>query len=233
VPTPYDSVYDPSPLKEYSLFERFKIRAAAAVFYAAIRLIGSTVNFEVRGMEHFDDIERDGKVPIYAFWHDRIFLGTYFWRNRRIVVMTSKSFDGEYIARFIQRFGYGAIRGSSSRGGSRALVEMIKAMRKGLSMAFTIDGPRGPRYEAKAGPTILAKKSGNPIMPFVIEAEKFWTAKSWDRMQIPKPFTRALLIIRDPIYVPENTEPDEAKLKELQKSMDSLVDEGRAWRESV
>src|SRR5205814_1528691 len=116
-------------------------------------------------------------------------------RKRGIVVLTSKSFDGEYIARFIQRFGYGAIRGSSSRGGSRAIVEMIKAMRRGLPTAFTVDGPRGPKYEVKAGPVFLAKKTGNPIMPFVIEPRSCWTTRSWDKMHNPKPFTRALTII--------------------------------------
>jgi lysophospholipid acyltransferase (LPLAT)-like uncharacterized protein len=233
VPTAIDTVYKPASLEEYSFFGRLKIRAAAAVFYAAIRLIGSTVKFEVRGLEHFDDVERDGKVPIYAFWHDRIFLGTYFFRDRGIVVMTSRSFDGEYIARFIQKFGYGAIRGSSSRGGSRALVTMIKGMRRGLPMSFTLDGPRGPRYVAKGGAAILAKRSGNPLVPFVLEPKDFWTLKSWDGMQIPRPFTSALVTVGEPIYLPANADDRmiEAKRVELEASLTSLVEEGRAWRE--
>ena len=99
-------------------------------------------------------------------------------------------------------------------------------------MAFTVDGPRGPRYEVKSGPVFLAKKSGNPILPYVIEPKTFWTTKSWDKMQIPKPFTRAITIIGEPIYV----EPDadeaaiEAKIGELQHSLDSLVERGRQWR---
>ena len=148
--------------------------------------------------------------------------------------MTSKSFDGEYIARFIQRFGYGAIRGSSSRGGSRALVEMIKAMRAGLPMAFTIDGPRGPKYEAKLGPIILAKKTGNPLLPFIVEPKSFWQVGSWDKMHVPIPFTRALLIIGEPIYVAADATADEvsAKLAELQSSLDELVKKGKEWREN-
>ena len=123
-----DLIYQFASLSEYSLKERFLIRAADLIFFLAIKITGMMTRFEVDGIEHLRAIETAGKVPIYAFWHDRIFLSTYFWKKRGIVVLTSKSFDGEYIARFIQRFGYGAIRGSSSRGGSKALVELIKAM---------------------------------------------------------------------------------------------------------
>jgi lysophospholipid acyltransferase (LPLAT)-like uncharacterized protein len=100
-----------------------------------------------------------------------VFLATYFWQRRAIVVMTSRSFDGEYIARFIQRFGYGAARGSSSRGATGAVVEMVRLMRAGCATAFTIDGPRGPRYVAKMGAVLLAKKTGNPILPFTVVAK--------------------------------------------------------------
>lgn len=227
-------IYDLVPLEAYPLKERILIRLADLTFYFAIKILGSSARYDVRGMENYDSILAGGKSPIYAFWHNRIFLSTYFWRDKGIVVMTSKSFDGEYIARFIQRFGYGAIRGSSSRGGSRALVEMIKAMRAGLPMAFTIDGPRGPKYEAKPGPVLLAKKTGNPIMPFLIEPKSYWQARSWDDLQIPKPFTRALLIIGKPIYVAADATADEvaAKLGELQASLDELVRQGKEWREN-
>lgn len=230
-----DSIYRFAPLDEYPLGKRWLIRLADLAFFFLIRTLGALTRFEVRGMENFEAIIGARKLPIYTFWHDRIFLGTYFWRKRGIVIMTSKSFDGEYIARFIQRFGYGAIRGSSSRGGSRALVEMIKAMRGGLPMGFALDGPRGPQYEAKPGPVILAKKTGNPIMPFVFEPKKFWQAKSWDKMRVPKPFTKALLVIGEPIYVAADVDENgvTAKLAELQRSLDRLVELGREWRENA
>ena len=231
MPVSDDKIYQFGDLNDYPFKERSLIRLADLAFFLSIRFLGMTTRFEVDGIEHFEAIGATNKVPIYTFWHDRIFLSTYYWRERGIVVMTSKSFDGEYIARFIQRFGYGAIRGSSSRGGSKALVEMIKAMRKGLPMAFTIDGPRGPKYEAKLGPIILAKKTGNPIMPFVIEPKRFWTTKSWDKMHIPKPFTKALTIIGEPIYVAADAGEGEleAKLGELQSSLDDLVKRGKEW----
>src|SRR5205823_5355921 len=117
------------------------------------------------------------------------FLSAYFWQRRGIVAMTSQSFDGEYIARFIQRFGFGAARGSSTRGATGAVVEMVRLMRAGCPAAFTIDGPKGPPYVAKMGAVLLAKKTGHPILPFTITAANFWEAnKSWDRFQVPRPF---------------------------------------------
>lgn len=234
MPQKNDKVYQPADLSAYSLTQRSMIRLASLTFFAAIKLIGSTIRFEVRGMEHLEAIKQAGKTPIYTFWHDRIFLSTYFWRHYGLVAMISKSFDGEYIARSIQRFGYGAIRGSSSRGGAKALIEMIRAMRGGLPMAFTADGPRGPKYEAKPGPVILAKKTGNPMLPFIIEPKRCWRANSWDKMHIPTPFTSALTLIGEPIYVDPKADDSEveSKLAELQRSLANLVEEGRKWRES-
>jgi len=214
------------------LKDRLVIRAADLGFYLLIVAIGRTLRFEIEGWENFQAIGAAGKLPIYAFWHERIFASTWFFRNRGIAVITSQSKDGEYIARFIQRLGYGAIRGSSTRGGVGALVEMIKAMRSGIPAAFTVDGPKGPRYEAKPGAVLLAKKTGNPIMPFVVECERFTTIGSWDKLQIPRPFTRAKLIIGDPIYVDPRADDDEidAKLGELQLSLDTMVLAGEKWR---
>lgn len=229
MPDEKDTVYKFADLSEYPLKKRVMIRLADIVFFSAIWLMGKLTTFEIEGREHLEAIEQRGRIPIYTFWHNHIFLGTFYFRNRGIVIITSQSFDGEYIARFIQRFGYGAIRGSSSRGGSRALVTMIKAMRSGLPMGFSLDGPRGPQHVVKPGPVMLAKKTGNPIMPFVVEPRSFWETKSWDRMLIPKPFTTARIIIAEPIYVAPEDDTD-AKLAELQTSLDNLVERGRVWR---
>jgi len=224
-------VYRVESLEKYDLRDRVLIRLADLVFFCAISLIGKTIRWEVRGTDHLDAVIASGRQPIYCLWHDRIFAGTYFLRDRGIVVLTSQSKDGEYIARFLRRFGFGAVRGSSSRGGVKGLVEMIRSMRRGLPMAFTVDGPRGPRYEAKAGPVLLAQKTGNPILPFSVECRSFRTVKSWDRLQIPIPFTKALFTYSTPIYVlPEKAGVDE-KLAELQSSLDDLVRSGEEWRE--
>jgi lysophospholipid acyltransferase (LPLAT)-like uncharacterized protein len=227
--------YSFARLATYSSTDRLLIRAADLVFFLLIKLIGRTVKFQIEGWEHWEAASSNGKLPIYTFWHNRVFLSTYFWRRRRIVVMTSRSFDGEYIARFIQRFGYGAARGSSTRGATGAVVEMVRLMRAGCPTAFTIDGPKGPRYIAKMGAVLLAKKTGNPILPFTITADRFWEAKkSWDGFQVPKPFTRARVDIAAPIYVASDAGEDELKAKrnELQSALDENTRRGEEWRNS-
>jgi lysophospholipid acyltransferase (LPLAT)-like uncharacterized protein len=220
-------------LSAYSLKQKIAIHLAERAFYLLIKFVGVTIRYEIEGWDNFEQIERGGKIPIYCFWHDRIFAGTYFFRNRGIVVITSQSFDGEYIARFIRRFGYGAVRGSSTRGGTGALIEMIRLMKRGLPMGFTVDGPKGPRYVAKSGAVLLAKKTGNPLMPFVVETEKFWTIKSWDKLRIPKPFTRARVFIAEPVYVAAEASEIEVENKrlELQRKLDAAVKLGEQWRD--
>lgn len=227
-----ERAYSFADLSDYSFKQRFLIRAADLAFYAVIHLIGFTVRFEVIGWENHEEVTQTGGLPIYNFWHDRILLTTYWWRKRRIVVLTSKSFDGEYIARFIQRFGYGAVRGSSTRGGVGAIVEMVRLMRNGCTTGFTVDGPKGPPYVAKMGPVLLAKKSGHPMLPFTMALKHYWKAPSWDSFQIPKPFTRARVYVSPAIYVPADA--DEAMLQgkrdELQAALDDLNRRGEEWR---
>src|SRR5918995_1728178 len=196
-----DRAYQFADLSDYSFKQRWMIRAADLAFYLVINLIGMTARFEVIDWENHEAATRNGGLPIYNFWHDRIFLTTYWWRNRRIVVLTSKSFEGEYIARFIQRFGYGAVRGSSTRGGVGAVVEMVRLMRRGCTTAFTIDGPKGPPRVAKLGAVLLAKKSGHPILPVTMALQRRWIAPTWDSFQVPKPFSRACVFVAEPIYV--------------------------------
>jgi lysophospholipid acyltransferase (LPLAT)-like uncharacterized protein len=227
-------VYKPASLETYSLKERLLIHLAERAFYALISLVGKTLRFETDAWGNFEQAHQQDKIPIYVFWHNRIFAGTYFFRHRGIVVITSQSFDGEYIARFIQRFGYGVARGSSTRGGVSALVELIRVMRRGRRpAAFSIDGPKGPKYVAKSGACLLAKKTQNPMMPFVVETKNYWEVKSWDRLQIPKPFSRVRVFIGRPIFVSSGATDAEIENKrlELQKALDELVERGKQWRE--
>jgi lysophospholipid acyltransferase (LPLAT)-like uncharacterized protein len=228
-----EKTYQFASLAEYSFRQRFLIRSADLAFYILIKLIGKTIRYEIEGSENLANIEQNGKTPIYATWHNRIFSSVYFLRNRGIVVLTSQSFDGEYIARFIQRFGFGAVRGSSTRGGVNGLVKMIRLMREHLPMCFTVDGPKGARYVAKSGAVLLAKKSGNPILPFTIECKKFWTINSWDKLQIPKPFTRARVFFAEPILVEADADVTKVENKriELQRKLDEAVIFGEQWRQ--
>jgi lysophospholipid acyltransferase (LPLAT)-like uncharacterized protein len=216
--------YGFADLSEYSFKQRLLIRAADLACYALIQIVGRTVRFRVEGWEHWEAATRDGGPPVLAFWHEQLFLATYYFRRRRIVVMTSRSFDGEYIARFIQRFGYGAARGSSSRGAVGALVEMTRLVRAGSPGGFTVDGPRGPRRVAKMGPLVLAKRTGRPVLPFAVNAESFWRTPSWDGLQIPRPFTRATVRLAPPIHVPADADDAllQVKLSELQRALEEV-----------
>jgi hypothetical protein len=213
-----DRLYAFADISSYRFKQRVIIRVAGFALYWLIRVIGATLRFEVKGWENFSE-----NTPlVYCFWHNRIPIATYFWRHRGIVVMSSRSFDSEYIARFIQRFGYGAARGSSTRGGKAALIQMIRAMRDGKSAALTVDGPRGPVYEAKPGAVLLAAKSNAALLPFSISMNRYWQLPSWDKIQIPQPFARVIVVIGEQIKVEDDATTHDAKHQELQNSLESL-----------
>jgi hypothetical protein len=203
-----------------------QLRKAALIAGAGaplIRALGSTYRWHVEGLSNYDAIIGAGMQPIFAFWHGRILPATLFWKNRGIVVITSQNFDGEWIARIIQRFGYGTARGSTSRGGARALVQLRRDLAAGRPTAFTIDGPRGPARVAQPGAVFLAGATGHPLLPFHIEASRFWTMKSWDRTQVPKPLARVHVAIGEPIYVHDTTEATiETARVELERSLGRL-----------
>src|SRR5262249_45432095 len=182
--------------------DRFKPWLIGWVGYLVISIVGRTMRWESEGESHLEEIYNSEHRAIFTFWHGRIFPATYYWRNRGIVVMTSMNRDGDAIAQCILRFGFGAARGSSSRGGFRALAEMAREIRAGHDAAFTIDGPRGPRYIAKQGPVLLALKTGAAIFCFHISLKNKIQLRSWDEFQIPMPFTRALVLKAAPIWVP-------------------------------
>lgn len=227
----FRQVYELADLSVYPARDRWLIKGAGLLFYGLIALIGRTVRWTIVDWHHYEALRRSGRRIIYAFWHNRVFLATWFWRQRGIVVMTSPSFDGEYIARFIQRFGYGAARGSSGRAATRAFRQMVACLDFGVDVAFTIDGPRGPRYVAKPGAVRLAMRTGAAILPFHISAEHYWEVNSWDGFQIPCPFTRAVLLLGRPICVPAEGSPLEiaGRQRELQATLEDLRRRGDRW----
>jgi lysophospholipid acyltransferase (LPLAT)-like uncharacterized protein len=221
--------------RTFTRWQRFEIFLATWVGTAALALIGHTMRWEVFGWEHWEAARRAGRGLILTFWHYQIFSATWYFRRRGIVVMTSRNFDGEYIARIITKLGYGAARGSSSRGGGRALEEMRRSLRQGRDAGFTIDGPRGPRAVAKPGSVILARATGAAIMCFHVVPRRAWILrKSWDRTEIPRPFTRAGIFIAPPIFVASEADGEEQtrKLQEVQAALDDLAARAEAWRHS-
>ena len=194
-------------------------RAKAAAIGAAVTpMIGAlcrTLKWQVAGEEIYEQVVQSGRQPILALWHGRILPGIYHLRNRGIIVITSRNFDGEWIAQVIERFGFGTARGSTSRGGVRALVQLRRDLAQGRPVAFTVDGPRGPAGVAQPGAVWLAGATGNPILPFHIEAERHWRLSSWDRTQIPKPFSHVAMAFGAPIFVP-GVAPEQVEERRLQ-----------------
>jgi len=193
--------------------------------YFAISLIGWTLRWRSEGDDYLQEIYNAKSRAIFTFWHGRIFPATYYFRNRGIVVMTSMNLDGEAIAQCIRRLGYGVARGSSSRGGLRALAQLTRDIHRGRDAAFTIDGPRGPRYVAKQGPVLLAFKTGAAIFCFHVSLRHKIQLKSWDEFQIPLPFTTALILKAPPIWVPPDATEDQ--LRALHEKMQGVLDDLR------
>lgn len=184
---------------QQSWLKRRQVAAIAALGYPLLAALGATYRYRVAGLEHLQTAQTLGH-PIHAFWHGRILPGTIYFKRRGIVVITSENFDGEWIARIITKFGYGTARGSSSRGARKALLQLIREVRE-RPVAFTLDGPRGPARVAQPGAVWLAKVTGNPIIPFHLEADRHWTMNSWDRTQVPKPCATIALAFAPPLQV--------------------------------
>ena len=215
-----------SPNRRLTACQRIEAWAIAALAYPFIALLGATMRWRVSGLEHLERIYAGGRQPVMAFWHGRILSATYYFRRRGIVVITSENFDGEWIARIIERFGYGTVRGSTSHGGQRALLQLRRVLADGYAVGFTLDGPRGPAGRAQSGAVWLAGATGHPLLPFHLEADRFWTARSWDRTQVPKPFSRVALAVGVPIEVPQDAEAQvlEVKRLELEQALGALAE---------
>lgn len=210
--------------------KRLQAAVIARAGYPLINALGHTLRWRVEGLQHLDAIRAAGRQPVMAFWHGRILPATFYFRGRGIVVITSDNFDGEWIARIIEAFGYGTARGSTSRGARKAMVRLVREMKAGRPAGFTLDGPRGPARVAQPGAVWLARATGNPVLPFHLEASSAWTLRSWDRTQIPKPFSTVALAIGEPIEVPGSaTDEDlEAVRLELERRLAGLEARARA-----
>lgn len=223
----YDVSYPP-----LSRWRQMQIPLIASAVYWASRAIGPTLRYEVLGMSHVQRAHESGRRVILAFWHRCIFSATWFWRARNIVVMNTTNFDGQWTRKVIERLGYQTAQGSSSRGGLKGLVAMAKRLEEGFDAAFTIDGPRGPRYVAKPGPVMLARRTAMPVCAFHIGLEDGVTfEKTWDQFQLPRPFSRAVVVIHPLIEVPPDCgKPQlEEKHAEMQRALERVRDVAEGW----
>jgi len=215
-----------------SRWRRMQIPVIAWAVYWIVRLIGPTLRFEFIGIHNAVQIRNAGEPGIGAFWHRCIFPAVWIWRGRGIVVLNTVNFDGQWTRRVIERLGFGTAQGSSSRGGVEGLTAMARCLDAGRHVAFTIDGPRGPRYVAKPGPVILARRTGRPISVFHIGLEWAHTfRKSWDLFQMPYPFSRAVMFVAPPIRVPTDADADMMKRKqaEMQAALERVRDAAESW----
>ncbi|HEX7120458.1 MAG TPA: lysophospholipid acyltransferase family protein [Longimicrobiales bacterium] len=196
-----------------------RFRAAG---WGGSRVLGAvfrTASFEVvAGGEHFARIRARGEPCIMVVWHGRLLPAVYHHRHQGIAALVSRSADGEYIARVLRRWGYETVRGSSSRGGASAFREMVRLARAGRSIAFTPDGPRGPRQKLKPGALAAAQATGLPVLPVAAGADRGWWIEGWDRFLVPKPFARIRVAYGEPEIVPR--EADAAEIAALERRLE-------------
>lgn len=185
-----------------------------------IHLISKTIRVRKINLPDFDLVKR--KNVVYVFWHGEQFMLFYHHRNRGVAVMSSLSKDGEIQSGILSLFGFSVVRGSSSRGAQRALVEMIRNLKKGRSAAFAVDGPRGPLHEVKPGALFAAQKSSCCLLPLSSCVRRYSIlSKAWDKYELPHPLSRGVIVYGNPVTVDEN-EDIEKQAQKLKNSLDSL-----------
>jgi len=192
----------------YKRFDKLALLIFPNTFKAFFSVLGLTCKTKWHGREHIEKLKADSKPWIYSTWHNNVSTGTWVIRGQNIGIMISDSKDGEMVNQCVRKFGNYGIRGSSSRGASKATREALKTLRAGNSIGITPDGPRGPKYELQEGILFLAAASGAPIIPFHVECEPQRVfEKSWDGHKLPKFFSKVHAMIGEPIYI------DKAELK--------------------
>ena len=202
-----------------------RYRAVGAVAGGLLDALLATIRCELLTEEYDRPFRDRGKAVIFVLWHGRLLPLAHRHRDQDVVALVSRSADGEYITRVLEHWGFGAARGSSSRGGDRALRELVRHVRAGRSICITPDGPRGPREQVKPGALLVAQLTGQPLIPAAAGTDRAWWFGKWDRFLVPKPFARIRVAYGPPLHVPR--EGGAAALEEaahsLQQSLDRLT----------
>jgi len=185
-----------------------------------LRILGRTVRWKRRY-----EFSKDEGV-LYALWHGHALGLALFGTDRGIVALVSRFRDGELASKLLKELGFETVRGSAeegkaSKGGRSAALKLIELLKEGKNVAITVDGPKGPPFKVKKGVVYLAKKTGAPVVPVAVRFEDFWELKTWDRLVVPKPFTRGEVLVGERMYFsPE--EPDGEALRRLEERLKSL-----------
>jgi len=210
---------------KFTLGQRIALAVVPRLVWALLSIIGRTWRFEVIAEAGVTPVVFGQKAgpEIYCFWHQCVLPCTMYFRRSGAVILISRSFDGELITRILKRFGFDAVRGSSSRGAREGLLGLKSVIESGRTAIFTADGPLGPIYQTKMGPIKLAQTTGAPIGAFHLQPERAWVVNSWDRFLVPKPFTRIVVSWAQWTRVPTDTPPEqfEACRQQLNEAIES------------
>jgi lysophospholipid acyltransferase (LPLAT)-like uncharacterized protein len=192
-----------------------------------ITALCKTVSITFKNNEAVQKLESDNQNYIVAFWHNTMIIPWYVHRKKNFTALISKSKDGNLLAKLLRSWKYNVVRGSSSRGGDVALGIMVDYAKNKYSIAITPDGPRGPKYKMKAGAVITAKKSGVPLVLVGVGIKQKKVLDSWDKFEIPKPFTKINVIYSEPFYFDKHLsfEDTSAKIAECEKILMKLQSE--------
>ncbi|MFN2603521.1 MAG: lysophospholipid acyltransferase family protein [Gemmatimonadaceae bacterium] len=196
-------------------------RAAVLAGGIALRVLANTWRYHVVGGESLERLRANNVPFIFSLWHGQLL--PLIWRHHgeHVAILVSEHRDGELIARLAKSIGYRLIRGSSSRGGERALLALAKELREGREVAVTPDGPRGPARSYAPGALIAAQRTGAPILPIAAHADSAWRLSSWDSFMIPKPFAKVTIAYGEPTRVSVGSSRDAAaEAPEFQKLME-------------
>ena len=191
---------DPPPSRDERRAER-RLRLYVRLGVPFVRLLAATWRVREIGREGWNQRRAAGLATITALWHGQLLVLTSHHRNLGAAVLVSEHRDGEIIARVVEAFGYRTVRGSTSRGAGRALLELVRVLRGGIDVAITPDGPRGPRHSFAPGALVAAQRSGAPVVGVVAHVSRAWRLRSWDGFEIPKPFARVTIAYSEPMPV--------------------------------
>lgn len=222
------SALDP---RRFTFRQRISLWVVTWASYIAIALIGPTLRYSISWEEPPSPPDATYERPvIYCFWHRAVFAGAWLWRNVGAAVMVSRSFDGEFIARTIEKLGFVAVRGSSSRGGAQGLLGLKTQLEQGNPVVFTIDGPRGPKYVAKGGPVLLSRTTALPMVAFYVAVDDPWVLNTWDSLIIPKPFSKALVRFSAKMRVPSDA--NDAQMADFHRELQAALERVTAFAEA-
>ena len=209
------------------LLNKIALFTLPRIWSFTLRILGRTWRYTSIQQEHVEGVLSEGKPIIYALWHGRMLPLIYMYRNRKIHALVSQHRDGELASRTAIRLGFGTVRGSSTRGGTKGSQELLNKLTAGFDIAIMPDGPKGPPRKAQLGILRLAQLSGCPIVPVTAGASRYYTLRSWDSFIIPKPFARCAIMWSDPIHIPPKASSDllEEKRMTLEKNLNTITNE--------